>query len=96
VVGNDGFGYVLVRNSVNVRSGGCGVNGTVSQDVGIKLLRISPAGLVSYTTIYSQHCEHGFSNLTICDKPPLLGELVPDGVGVLVTVDLIRFSGRIN
>ena len=83
VVGNDGYGYVLVRNSVNVRSGGC-ISGTVSQNVGVKLLRISPAGVVSSTTIYSQHCDHGFSNLTVCDKPPVLADLLPDGLGVLV------------
>jgi hypothetical protein len=81
IVGNDGYGYVLVRNNTGIRSGGCGMSGTVTQDVGVKLLRISPAGALSPTVIYSQHCVHGFSNFTICDNPPGLANLVPDGVG---------------
>jgi hypothetical protein len=80
IVGNDGYGYVLVRNWTNIRSGGC-VTGFVLQDVGVKLLRISPAGAASSTVIYAQHCEHGFSNVTICDQAPNLGDLVPDGIG---------------
>jgi hypothetical protein len=87
VVGNDGYGYVLVRNVTNVRSGGCGMTSNVSQDVGVKLLRISPAGDSSYTVIFARHCDHGFStSFTICDEEPNLGQLVPDGIGgVLVT-----------
>ena len=84
IVGNDGYGYVLLRSVVNVRSGGC-LTGVVSQDVGVKLLRISPTGESSSTSIYSQHCERGFADLTVCDKPPYLADPIPDGVGVLVT-----------
>jgi alpha-tubulin suppressor-like RCC1 family protein len=87
VIGNDGYGYVLVRNVTNIRSGGCGMTSNVSQDVGVKLLRISPAGESSYTVIYAQHCDHPFTtSITICDEEPNLGQLLPDGIGgILVT-----------
>ena len=80
IVGNDGFGYVLLRDWTNVRSGGY-VTGTVSQDVSVKLLRISPAGATTSTVIYSQHCVLTFSTFTICTNPINLVDLVPDGIG---------------
>lgn len=83
VVGTDGYGYVLVRRWTNVRVGTCS-SGTMTtlQDAGVTLLRVSPSGEVSPTSIYSQQCDKGPQNaFTVCDSPPVLKELFPDGIG---------------
>jgi hypothetical protein len=75
IVGTDGFGYVLVRQWTN---SSCFDS---SQHVGVILLRVSPSGSVSPTTLYSQFCDPAFS-LNVCTHgPPELMELFPDGIG---------------
>jgi hypothetical protein len=81
VAGTDGYGYLLVRRWTDVRGNPCSI--TLSQDVGIDLLRVSPLGNVTTTSIYSQHCSSGPP--TVCDEPPQLKEIFPDGIdGTLV------------
>ncbi len=79
IVGTDGFGYVLVRAFTNTPLGASCAQGW-AQHVGVTLLRVSPTGSVSPTTVYSQFCTR-FSGRTICDGAPELFELFPDGIG---------------
>ena len=79
VVGLDGHGYVLLQNRKAVIAGPGSHCTTVSQDVGVTLLRVAPTGAVTSTSIYSQHCNSGPPS--ICDQPPQLKEIFPDGIG---------------
>jgi hypothetical protein len=76
VVGIDGYGYLAVRRWTDVNP--CSTD--LTQQVGVDLLRISPAGSVTSTSIYSQQCIAGVS-LAVCDQGPQLKEVFPDGVG---------------
>lgn len=80
VVGNDGAGYLLVRTQSQVRTQNC-PNVLLSQDIGVKLLRMSPEGETAWTTIYSYHCNRGSIDPEICDQAPQLRDLIPDGAG---------------
>lgn len=80
IVGNDGAGYLLVRTQYQVQTHSC-PDLLASQDVGVKLLRMSPDGDVTSTLIYSHHCNRGSIDPEVCDAPPVLGDLLPDGAG---------------
>ena len=76
VVGIDGYGYVAVRRWIDVDP--CSSN--LAQQAGVDLLRISPAGIVTSTSIYSQECTYGVG-VGICDRGPQLKQVIPDGIG---------------
>jgi hypothetical protein len=75
----DGFGDVLVRALTNTPLGASCAAGW-AQHVGVTLLRVSPTGSVSPTSVYSQSCNTN-SGRTLCDEGPELLELFPDGIG---------------
>jgi hypothetical protein len=47
----------------------------------VTLLRVSPEGAVTPTVLYTQHCDRGPIDPTVCDQPPQLRDIVPDGTG---------------
>jgi hypothetical protein len=84
IVGTDGYGYLVVRTNITIRTG-C-TPYLVSQDVGLTLLKISPTGSVTPTTIYARHCDG--VDITGCDEPPTIDQLFPDGIGgILVSFE---------
>jgi hypothetical protein len=90
IVGTDGYGYLLVRRWTDQRLSAGNCSTQISQDVGVDLLRVSPSGVVTATAIYSQHCGPG--PITICDEPPQLKEIFPDGIGGTLVRALITTS----
>ena len=79
IVGTDGNGYVVVRNQSHFCTGG--YQGSLSQDVGLTLLRVSPTGAVTPTVLYSRHCDRQYNQVSLCDEPPVPSQLLPDGIG---------------
>jgi outer membrane protein assembly factor BamB len=75
VVGADGFGYVQVRRRTRVDEGTCnGVFIPRAYDHQIQLLKMSPAGTVTWMTLYQ---------FTGAADPfwPVMGQTMPDGLG---------------
>jgi hypothetical protein len=88
IVGNDGYGYLLVSTSKHLRSGPC--PHAYSQDRSLAVWRVAPTGVMTSTTLFSQHCEKPAGVLTTCDAGEgvyghgVVGDpenLLPDGIG---------------
>lgn len=99
IVGGDGRGYVLVRRYVRERTARCN-EPTVRQtarttQMGVDLVSLAPAGMVVTETVFSQSCQLPAGDPSVCDLPPRLGHLAPDGIGGLVATytRLTRFVG---
>lgn len=90
IVGSDGRGYLLVRRRVRLASGDCSeFNGSNyvparRQDVGIDLIALSASGDPMFHSLYALACTSEEYQATLCDLPPDLYQLLPDGVGGLL------------
>jgi hypothetical protein len=86
IVGTDGHGYFQVRQLTRTTRGGCsaGFEDDATVDNTLTLLALSPTGATTTVTLYRFQREG--AGTTWCDRTPLVGEVIPDGLGgVLAT-----------
>jgi len=91
IVGSDGQGYLLVRRRIRLATGVCNeFNGAYytparKQDVGIDLIALSPTNAPTVHRVYALECSSAEFEPTLCDVPPDISQLLPDGVGGMLT-----------
>ena len=87
IVGSDGRGYLLVRRRIKLGKGICNeFNGANyvparTQDVGVELIALSPRNAAEVQSLYTLQCVSVELQRTSCDVPPLISQLLPDGIG---------------
>ncbi len=90
IVGSDGRGYLLVRRRIRLGKGICNeFNGANyiparTQDVGVDLIALSPTNAPVVQSLYALQCTSAELQRTSCDLPPILYQLLPDGIGGLL------------
>ncbi len=88
VVGSDGRGYLLVRRHVTHKFDTCREPARPRRtiDLGVDLVILAPNQEPVVQPIYSNHCDVPVFVRSICDVPPFLHQLVPDGIGGVLAV----------
>jgi hypothetical protein len=89
IVGSDGRGFLLVRRHVKHKFDTCTEQHSRPRrtiDDGIDLLVLSPRGTSHVEVIYAAACDVDVFEFSPCDLTPELKQLLPDGVGGLLSV----------
>ena len=90
IVGSDGRGYLLVRRRIKLGKGSCNeFNGTNyvparTQDIGVDLIALSSTNSPVIQSVYALQCTSAELQRTSCDVPPIMYQLLPDGIGGLL------------
>lgn len=88
VVNSDGRGYLLVRRRLKHGFDTCREPARPRRiiDLGVDLVILAPDQEPVVQPIYSKHCDVAVFVQSICDVPPFLHQLVPDGIGGVMAV----------
>ncbi len=88
VVGSDGRGYLLVRRHVKHSFATCRepIRPRRTIEVGVDLVIFAPDHEPIVQPIYSNLCDVPEFHQSLCDVPPVLDQLVPDGIGGVLAV----------
>ena len=89
IVSNDGRGYLLVRRHLTHKFDTCLEQTGRPQrtiELGVDLIILAPDQEPVVQPIYSNSCDVPIFAPSLCDAPPFLHQLVPDGVGGVLAV----------